>query len=136
MFKLQGRIRPDLLLVVLGLLLASCGGGSDGSSSPPPPPPPPVIPPVSTTIIDISDGHTVGTEHRSDGDTSTGGTGSQIAGLDCIDGPMPNTFHVHSHVSIFLNGEQLAFPRDVGIVFINADICHYAIHTHDKSGKI
>ena len=59
-----------------------------------------------------------------------------MSGLDCLL-TMPETYHVHSHVSIFLNGEALSVPSHVGVV--NAapqGPCFYTIHTHDKSGKI
>ena len=50
---------------------------------------------------------------------------------------MPETYHVHTHVSIFLNGEALSVPPDIGIVDTSATThCFYSIHTHDKSGKI
>jgi len=49
---------------------------------------------------------------------------------------MPETYHVHTHVSIFLNGEALAVPAEVGIVRPATGDCFYSIHTHDKSGKI
>jgi hypothetical protein len=50
---------------------------------------------------------------------------------------MDETYHVHTHLAIFLNGEQLAVPRNVGIAQLSpTSTCHYAIHTHDYSGKI
>ncbi len=50
---------------------------------------------------------------------------------------MPDNYHVHTHVSIFLDGQALAFPGQVGIVRRETPgDCFYPIHTHDKSGKI
>lgn len=46
------------------------------------------------------------------------------------------TYHVHTHVSIFLDGVALAFPADIGIAPPQASGRRfYAIHTHDLSGK-
>ena len=56
--------------------------------------------------------------------------------LDCLP-TMDETYHVHTHVSIFLNGDALSIPADVGIVpAAPQGRCFYSIHTHDKSGKI
>jgi len=62
---------------------------------------------------------------------------------------MDETYHVHSHLSIFLNGQQLAIPAAIGIpnpTFSTRDIwpdgfvifgdCHYFLHTHDTSGRL
>jgi hypothetical protein len=46
-------------------------------------------------------------------------------------------YHVHSHVSVFLDGTALAFPRNVGRVQSGTTpACFYSVHTHDLSGKI
>ena len=59
-----------------------------------------------------------------------------MAGLDCAVSRNED-YHVHTHLSIFLNGEALAFPGHVGIVRqTNGINCFYEIHTHDSSGKI
>lgn len=135
------RLRPELLLMLLGVWLAGCSSGSSDEPAPappappPPPPPGPSLPPVSSTPIPIDDGHTVGAIHWPDGDTSVGGQGQPVAGLEC--GVMDETYHVHSHLSIFLNGEALAVPRPIGIIEPTATTgCTYPIHTHDMSGRI
>jgi hypothetical protein len=64
-----------------------------------------------------------------------GGLGQPVAGLAC--GVMVETYHVHSHVSIVLNGTPLAFPDEIGFVELSpTSSCYYNIHTHDMSGKI
>jgi hypothetical protein len=69
------------------------------------------------------------------GNTSTGGYGNRIMGLSC--GDMIETYHVHTHLSFFLNGEQLALPRSVGSVEPRpGSHCYYPLHTHDMSGKV
>jgi len=91
---------------------------------------------LSSTVINLDDNHQVGTTHWSDGDTSAGGQGATTAGLSCDINPT-ETYHVHTHVSVFLDGQQIAVPGQIGIVPQTAGgHCFYAIHTHDKSGKI
>ena len=50
----------------------------------------------------------------------------------------PIAFHVHTHLAIFLNGQQLALPARVGFVTgsSSASNCHYPLHTHDATGMI
>src|SRR5262245_17039175 len=105
------RVRPRVLLVLFGMALTACGGGGGGSDNPAPPPPPPPppganVPPLSTTVIDVTNGQQLGTTHWSNGDTSTGGQGQPVGTLECA-ASQPNTYHVHTHLSIFLNGQQL-----------------------------
>lgn len=142
-------LRGEMLVMLLGAVLAGCGGGGDGgsnpppnSSNPPPPPPPPppagsTVPPLSTDVIDISDNRQIGEDHWEDGATSTGGLGQEVEGLACLP-TMPDEYHVHTHLSIFLNGEALAIPGNVGIHDQGAGLpnCFYQIHTHDSSGKL
>ena len=139
------RLRPQLWLLLLGATLAACGGSGGGSDTPappappapPPPPPPATIPPVSTTVISIEDGHTVGDARWPSGNTSTGGQGQPIGTHQCL-ASQPIAYHVHTHVAIFLNGQQLALPARVGFVTGSspANDCHYPLHTHDASGAI
>lgn len=62
---------------------------------------------------------------------------------------MDETYHVHAHLSIFLDGQQLAIPAAIGIKnptfqskaewpdgFAVYGDCHYSMHTHDTSGKL
>jgi hypothetical protein len=85
-------------------------------------------------VVDLDDNHTVGTAHWSSGATADGGTGQNVQGLDCL-ANMNETYHVHTHLSIFLNGEALAVPGEIGIVRTPSD-CFYSLHTHDMSGKL
>ena len=151
------------LALLLSVVLSACGGGgfrfatasiacaSTRAAAPPPPPPPPpptatatppppppasTVPPLSSTVVSITDNHQIGVDHWNDGNTATGGQGQTVSGLDCLL-TMIETYHVHTHVSIFLNGEALSIPPDVGIVSAAPQgRCFYSIHTHDKSGKI
>jgi hypothetical protein len=92
------------------------------------------VPPLSPTVVDLNDNHTVGTAHWPEGETADGAQGQTIQGLECLP-TMPETYHVHSHLSIFLNGEALAVPGEIGIID-GATSCYYSIHTHDMSGKL
>ena len=50
---------------------------------------------------------------------------------------MDLTFHAHFHVAFFLNADQLAVPQSIGSVEPRpGSHCYYAIHTHERSGKI
>ena len=143
------------VLLVLGIGFATACDSSSSSpapaqppvASPPPPPPPPpdpppppsppddTIPPLARNVIDVADNHQVGSVYWPDGNTSTGGYGNRVMGLSC--GDMVETYHVHTHLSFFLNGDQLALPRRVGDVEPRpGSSCYYPLHTHDMSGKI
>jgi len=70
-----------------------------------------------------------------DGDTSDGGQGQPVDGLKC--NVTSETYHVHAHLSIFLNGRQLAVPKRIGIVSTSpTSHCNYTTHTHDHTGMI
>jgi hypothetical protein len=118
------------------LAAAGCGGGgSDDATSPPAGgPPPPALPSIAAAV-NLDDNHQVGNLFWADGDTSTGGTGQTVNNIPCS--ASVETFHIHSHLSIFVNGDPKAIPAEVGIPQISptAD-CHYYVHTHDHSGKI
>jgi hypothetical protein len=140
-------------MVLATCLLAACGGGGgddpapaadptpDPTPQPTPPadPPPPQageVPPLAAPPESIDDEHRVGVSHWPAGNTSTGGQGQTVAGkYDC--GVMDETYHVHTHLAVILNGERLAIPWRIGIVVESpGNQCYYAIHTHDASGKV
>ena len=139
-------LRGEMLVLMLGAVLTGCGGGGDGGSSPPPvspapppapvPPPPPAstVPPLSSTSVSLSDNHRIGAVHWEEGSTAAGGQGQPVSGLDCLQN-MPEDYHVHTHVTIYLNGEALAIPQNIGIES-GPPRCFYTIHTHDHSGKL
>jgi len=91
---------------------------------------------LASTVVSISDNHQIGVDHWADGNSAAGAQGQTTAGLECLLS-MAEDYHVHTHVSIFLNGEALAVPPEIGIVDTSATThCFYSIHTHEKSGKI
>jgi hypothetical protein len=131
------RARVSRWLPMLFVLAAAgCGGGDDDTTTTPAaagPPPPPL--PSIAAAVNLDDNHQVGNLFFADGDTATGGQGQTINNIPC--GGVDDTYHVHAHLSIFVNGDAKAFPAQVGIPPTSAtSVCHYYVHTHDHSGKI
>jgi hypothetical protein len=131
------RVRSACLAALATIALGACESSDPETQTPPPAPTPtPGLPPLAATAIPLDDGRTIGLTHWGNGNTGDGGNGQPVAGIDCVP-TAPNTYHVHSHLSIFLNGEQLAIPVDVGMVELSPTTrCHYLLHTHDMSGLI
>jgi hypothetical protein len=44
------------------------------------------------------------------------------------------TYHVHAHLSIYINGEKVTIPQNIGIAPDQS--CLYWLHTHDTTGVI
>jgi hypothetical protein len=146
-------------VAALFALTQGCGGGDDDPApaptpapapapapvpapAPTPPPPAPAPAPAPNPplpsiadAVDLDDNHQVGVTFWPDGNTSLGGTGQTIQGIACAPS-LSGQFHIHSHLSIFVDGEQRAIPGHVGIIENATTDCHYYIHTHDHSGKI
>jgi hypothetical protein len=97
-------------------------------------------PNASEKPIQLADGKTLGAKKWTAKypDTAQGGHGQTIDGVEC--GAQEYTaMHVHTHLSIFDNGKQIAIPTFIGFaVQPNAPGggCLYWIHTHDSSGII
>jgi hypothetical protein len=104
----------------------------------PPPAPATVVPPLSPVLVDLNNNHRVGIPHWPEGDTAAGAHGEVVDGLECFPGEHPSqNYHVHSHLSIFLDGVALSVPEDIGVVKLTPTTeCSYTLHTHDHSGKI
>jgi hypothetical protein len=139
-------VARDAMITAMLVTLTGCGGGGGDdppqSANPPPPSSPspspapaPSVPPLSTTVIDISDNHTIGTDHWPNGNTADGGQGAPVEGIECLLN-MPEAYHVHTHLAIFIDGVQVAVPGNIGIHEQEPSRCFYGIHTHDKSGKL
>ena len=98
-------------------------------------------PTATPTPIQLVIGTTVGTPVFPEGDTATGGQGQQIQGINCRK-ELLNTYHHHVHLSLFVNGEQIALPRGTGMKnpgtsqFVYHATCFYFLHTHDATGII
>jgi hypothetical protein len=90
---------------------------------------------LSSTVVTVTT-QAIGTSHWTDRDTSTGGQGSAVSGIDCVPN-LSEAYHVHSHLSIFLDGVQLMVPAELGIVETTpTTTCFYILHTHDHSGRL
>lgn len=100
-------------------------------SPPPAPPPPPAVPPLSSTVVDLSDGHAVGTNRWPIPLTD----GSPIGRFNCVINP-PQPLAFRAHLSILVNNEPQRIPLYLGASSKPPTHCFYAIHTHDGSGRI
>lgn len=109
--------------------------------------PGPVGPVAPDTRIIIRPGDQVGVNTFPDGDTPTGGQGQKIDNLLECHRYINQTFHVHTHLSIFdPTGTQIMVPWGIGLVQpwtfdrdndeIATAMCGYNLHTHDRSGVI
>lgn len=100
------------------------------------------IDPPRAAAVEIPFGATVGKPHFPIGNSPHGGQGETIGGVSCIAGTI--AYHIHPHLSLFVNGEQIAIPAAVGVVdpvfleigdgYVNGGSCFYWIHTHDATG--
>jgi hypothetical protein len=84
----------------------------------------------------------VGKAHFEPGDTARGGVGQPVDGIDASSMEMLKV-HVHAHLALFYNGEQIAVPYGIGIVkplevdrgFATGGKLYW-LHTHDATGII
>lgn len=58
---------------------------------------------------------------------------STVDGVSCDQGEHTD-FHVHAHLSLYINGAQVQVPQAIGIAPDQS--CYYWLHTHDTSGVI
>jgi hypothetical protein len=139
-----------VLLACLSIVACSGGGGSGSSTGPllqpsplaspspalPTPPPPPTPTPIQWQEL-------IGAETFPAGDTASGGHGAPVDGIPCDFTAVH--FHIHTHVSLFYKGTQLAIPIAIGAMnpvystdgehVVNAG-CFYHLHNHDSSGLV
>ena len=141
-----------LVPLFAAIALWSCGGGGDsddgqaaapppapapGPTPAPPPPAPAPIPPLALPAVDISGtAAPQGIDYWGDNSDAAGGKGETIDGIPCR--AMDETFHVHTHLSIVLNGQLLTIPEQLGQVPATTTQagCFYQIHNHDKAGRL
>ncbi len=131
-------------LIAMGavLALAGCGGGggdggspgagssagsstSGGSSSP-----------TLAAATAVVDGATLGKENWQAGSTTTGGQGQAVGTLNCA---TAGNSYSYTHLSIFMNGTQVAVPANIGTVAPTIAApkgCVYPLNTVDETGKI
>jgi hypothetical protein len=77
---------------------------------------------------------------------SAAATGQTVAGVQCQAGEQL-VYHVHTHLSIFVNGKARVIPYGIGIPgfeavqtphgpFVETGSCFYWLHTHQEDGVI
>ena len=95
--------------------------------------------------IQLTRATTVGRAYYPIGNWPQGGQGQPISNVSCVITSPPPAYHVHAHLSLYVNGEQIAIPAGLGVVnpiftngYVNFDVtkCFYEIHTHDATGVI
>jgi hypothetical protein len=78
--------------------------------------------------------------------TSAATTGQNIDGISCQTSEQ-TVFHIHTHLTIFVNGQQRQVPAAIGIPgavaqqtsagpFVDSGTCFYWLHTHAADGII
>lgn len=133
------------LAIAAGLMLAAACGSDHRATTEPPDPPSDTgdttLPPPDTVQLQIAS--TVGKATFPDGNTAQGGQGDPVDGIACDQGMEVPDYHIHVHVSLYVNGEQLAIPRGIGVKnpvassgFVTAGSCFYWVHSHDATGII
>ena len=93
--------------------------------------------------VALVQGSQLGKSMFADGDTSRGGQGSAVDGIEGSSHEMLKT-HLHAHLAIYYKGERIALPRGIGILpplkvnhgFVEGGKGFYWLHTHDASGII
>jgi len=144
----QTKNARTLVTLLFATVLLSCGGGSNDAGAPvavapavappPPPPPAPPIPPMAQPPHDVT-GMTapVGMDYWGDNSNVNGGKRETIDGIPCL-AVMDQTYHVHTHLAIVLNGQLLQIPEGLGQVpgTPTKGGCFYEIHNHDKGGRL
>ena len=118
--------------------LAGCGGGGGGSagSGTSSASVGTNTTPTLAAATPVVDGTTIGSTYWQNGSTSTGGHNQPVNGLTCT---VQGNAYTYTHLSIFLNGRQLALPANIGTVGATQAAprgCVYPLHTLDASGKI
>jgi hypothetical protein len=79
-------------------------------------------------------------------DTSKAATGQTVDGISC-DTSEQTVFHIHTHLTIFVNGKQQQIPAGIGIPgavtaqtsggpFVESGTCFYWLHTHAADGIV
>jgi hypothetical protein len=127
----RSMVSGALLIMMVAAGLVACS--SDSTS------PPTTKGPAFSAPLPIEIGHTIGAQTYPAGDSSAGGQGQTVGGVDCD--TLPPIQHTHQHLTLIANGVQRAIPLGVGTKdpfiiqnFVIAARCFYWLHTHDASG--
>lgn len=121
-----------IVLIVAGFGALRWKQGRDYANAVATPTPGPNASQKPITLTDQS----VGKPAFAPGDNKGGGAGGPVDSIQC-EATEQVTMHIHSHLTLFVNGKQLQIPQYIGIVPTgNNSVCLYWIHTHDPSGVI
>jgi hypothetical protein len=86
---------------------------------------------ISILIVAVAAAY-IGIYHSIGSNTPSAASALTVDGIQC------NTneqllFHIHTHLDIFVNGQIIYIPPQIGII---PDKCIYWLHTHDGTGII
>ena len=129
--------------LVLAVFLSSACGSDKNMTEPPPPPPDSGDTLLPADTVELLIAGTIGKSTFPDGNTAQGGQGDPVDGIECGVGMEEPSYHIHVHLSLYVNGEQLAIPKAIGVMdpqlagdFVISGSCFYWVHTHDATGII
>jgi hypothetical protein len=135
-----------VIAAAVGITLAVTGGGSSGSGLSLAPlstlgslSPAPAAGPLGPEGVPIPAGPPLAS-------TATAATGQPVDGISCQTSEQ-TLFHIHAHLTVFVNGSARQIPAGIGIPgaqatntpqgpFIETGTCFYWLHTHAADGII
>jgi hypothetical protein len=140
-----------VVAVVLALTIGGGSGGSGGGTASPPGlrlaalsslgslKPVPAAGPLGPEGVPIPSAPALAS-------TATRATGHSVDGIECQSSEQ-TLFHIHAHLTIFVNGSARQVPAGVGIPgaqaqqtaqgpFIDSGTCFYWLHTHAADGIV
>jgi len=135
-----------VIAAVIAITLAVTGGSSGGGGLPLAPlstlgtlQPAPAAGPTGPEGVPVPAGPALAS-------TATGATGQPVDGISCQTSEQ-TVFHIHAHLTIFVNGAARQVPAGIGIPgaqatqspqgpFIETGTCFYWLHTHASDGII
>lgn len=151
----SGAVAVIAVIVIVVVVLAS-GGGSSNSTVSRNHPSHPVITTGSNVGLDLKPAPNPGPLGPEGipipkapplASNATSARGGAVDGIQCF-GNEQTLFHVHTHLSIFVNGAPRQVPYGIGIVpprqvtqtkngpFVESGTCFYWLHTHSPDGII
>lgn len=86
-------------------------------------------------IVYLTFGQPAQTNTGSSTTSSSNPAFASINGVSCDSGEHYD-YHHHIHLSMYINGQAVAVPQNVGINTNGSSPCLYWLHTHDTSGIV
>jgi len=146
LWLIAGGAAVVVIAAVVAITLAVTGGSSGGGGLPLAPlstlgtlQPAPAAGPTGPEGVPVPAGPALAS-------TATGATGQPVDGISCQTSEQ-TVFHIHAHLTIFVNGAARQVPAGIGIPgaqatqspqgpFIETGTCFYWLHTHASDGII